>query len=231
MRFKNLKGRKYISGYDTFLRHRCLSKLIEKFNPSTILDVGGESALNLFVSGSKVYTANVKNADIVCSGTVLPVKTNSIDVAVSADTLEHLHKSKRVEFCNELYRVSRRGFILCAPLGTDEHISFEKSILVSHKLYGTTSSYLTQHVEFGLPSPEEVADIVKDFEGNVFYQGDFRTIKQAGNRLSTYVQMAANTVRNIISEISWSHDKYLEERFHPYTNRFFILVNKSNKSG
>lgn len=122
MKFKKLPGRKYITGFDTFIRHRIMAALAYKFNPRTILDVGGEGMLKLFLPQIQITTANVKSSDICYSSDKLPLNGNSFDLAVSLDTIEHLPKNKRKKFLLELYRVSRKGFILCAPFGTPEHL-------------------------------------------------------------------------------------------------------------
>lgn len=228
MRFRNLPGRKYALGLDTFIRHRLLASLASKFNPKTILDVGGEGVLKLYLPKVQIVTANLKAADICYSGDRLPVMDNSFDVVVSLDTMEHLPKHKRTPFLSELHRVGRKGFILCAPLGTSEHLAYEKEILSLGVLDDDSFTYLTEHVQFGLPIPEEVHEMAKMFSGKLFYQGDFRKVRPVTNRsvYMGYYGLLVQTISNMLIDVFWQEFKYLMANFTPYTNRFFLIANK-----
>lgn len=219
---------KYIAGFDTFIRHRIVAALACKFNPGTILDVGGEGMLKLFLPQVQISIANVKKADIVYSGDKLPVNDNSFDLAVSLDTVEHLPKNKRKKFLLELYRVSRKGFILCAPFGTPEHLSYEKKVLESEVLSGDSHAYLAEHVKYGLPVPAEVSEMAGLFSAQVFYQGDFREVGNCKNRFMAYYGLFVQTIRNIFVDMFWQDNKYLRTNYEPYTNRFFLIAGKRN---
>jgi len=225
MRFNGLPGRKYIAGCDTFIRHRIVAALACKFSPRTILDVGGEGMLKLFLPRVQITTANVKSGDISYSGDKLPLNGNSFDVVVSLDTIEHLPKHERADFAQELYRVSKKAFILCAPLGTAEHLAYEKKILDSRKVSEHSNTYLAEHVKYGLPTPDEVSEMVRLFSAHVFYQGDFRKVKPSENRYM-YFQLLAQTAGNMLVDAFWRDSKYLKSSFTPYTNRFFLIANK-----
>jgi ubiquinone/menaquinone biosynthesis C-methylase UbiE len=225
LRFNGLPGRRYILGSDTFIRHRLIVALVRKFNPITILDVGGEGMLKLFLPRVQVTAANVKSADICYSGDELPLNDNSFDLVVSLDTIEHLPNHKRKDFLYELYRVSRKGFILCAPLGTPEHVAYEKKILDSRKVSEHSNPYLAEHVKYGLPTPGEVSEMVRLLSAQVFYQGDFRKVKPSENRYM-YFQLLAQTAGNILVDAFWQDSKYYRSSFTQYTNRFFLIANK-----
>jgi ubiquinone/menaquinone biosynthesis C-methylase UbiE len=197
-----------------------------ELQPRTILDVGGEGMLRLFLPQIQITNANVKNADIVYAGDKLPVNDNSFELVVSLDTIEHLPNHKRTDFLYELYRVSRKGFILCAPLGTAEHLAYEKEILNSGILDGDSFAYLSEHGKFGLPSPNEVSEMAKEFSAKVFYQGDFRKVRPSGNRY-TYYDLLVQTVSNTLIDAFWQDSKYLKPSFTQYTNRFFLIANKT----
>jgi hypothetical protein len=225
LRFVGLPGRKYIAGFDTFVRHRCLASMAMEFHPGTILDVGGEGMLRLFLPQIQITTANVKNADIVYAGDKLPVNDKSFELVVSLDTIEHLPNNKRKYFLLELYRVSEKGFIICAPFGTPEHLAYEMDLLSSGNLSSESYQYLTEHVEYGLPRPEEVSEMAKLFSAKVFYQGDFRKVRPSGNRY-TYYDLLVKTVSNTLIDAFWQDSKYLQSSFTSYTNRFFLIANK-----
>jgi len=187
-------------GPDTFIRHLCLSHLSVAFSLSTILDVGGEGFLQQFVR-ARVTSVNVKAADVRYSGVLLPFKDSSFDVVVSCDTLEHIAKQGRERFVSELVRVSRKGVVLCAPLGTVEHIEAEKTVAQSNGLDPQVRAYLEEHIAFGLPTPEEVTGYAARFNGRVWYQGDFRKVsgRQYGG-LFRYLAALNLAVSNVITD-------------------------------
>ncbi len=198
-----------------------------EFQPSTILDVGGEGMLKLFLPRIRIVTANVKEADIYYSGNRLPLMDSSFDIVVSLDTVEHLPKNNRTSFLSELYRVAKKGFILCAPFGTPEHLAYEKEILNSGMLDGDSFAYLSEHAKFGLPSPNEVSEMVKQFSAKVFYQGDFRKVRPSGKRYTHY-DLLVQTVSNALTDAFWQDGKHLKSSFTQCTNRFFLTANKTN---
>ena len=102
-----------------------MGALLQEFHPQKILDVGGEGFLPYFIDAT-VVSVNVKDREILYNGERLPFEDSSFDAVVSLDTLEHLPKGRRVEFCTEMVRVARDVVILSAPLGTPEHVEFEK---------------------------------------------------------------------------------------------------------
>jgi hypothetical protein len=226
VRYSSLSVRKYISGFDTFIRHRIVAALACKFNPKTILDVGGEGMLKLFLPEIRITTANIKKADIVYPGDKLPVNVNSFDLVVSLDTIEHLPENKRKDFLLELYKVSKKGFIICAPFGTPEHLTYEKDILSSGKLSGESYEYLAEHVEYGLPAPAEVSEMARLFSAQVFYQGDFRKASSSKNGFMVYYGLLVQTFKNMVIDMFWHENKYLRMNYEPCTNRFFLIANK-----
>lgn len=229
MNFRNLPVRKYISGFDTFIRHRLVAELTDQFSPATILDVGGEGALRFFVPEVEITTANIKEADICYTGGRLPLSDGSFDLVVSLDTVEHLPRERRREFMTDLFRVSRKGIIVCAPLGTPEHSAYEKKVLDSGMLSGPSRDYLSQHASFGLPTAAEVSQIAALFKASIHYQGDFREIKPGRSRseISAYLSLICQAVNNMLINSLWDPKKHLKDSFCPYTNRFFLVARKN----
>ena len=218
--------KKYLCGFDTFIRHCCIADLAKDFNPGAILDVGGEGFLASFIK-VPLINVNVKSADVQYAGVLLPFKENAIDVVVSCDTLEHLAKKDRFVFISELLRVSRKGVVLCAPLGTPEHIEAEKTIVKEYQLDKEVKHYLEEHIFQGLPTPAEVKEIGCHFSCRIFFQGDFRTVTNgASGRLTAYLKAAKQACSNGLTELFWNRKKHLSNSHTHFTNRFFLVVHK-----
>jgi hypothetical protein len=223
---KHLPGKKYIAGTDTFIRHRSVAALLEGFNPATVIDYGGEGFLNNFVGCARVTTANVKeSANILCIDDSLPFDDDSFDVSVCIDTLEHLPRENRLKLLKELMRVARRAIVVCAPLGPGERMCYEERLLASGMLWGEMQSYLAEHVKYGLPTPNEVRELREILSANVFYQGDFRRVRRV-RKAFAYSLLALQILGNMLLDISWGWSNKFQDRYNPYTNRFFLVVKK-----
>jgi hypothetical protein len=223
---KHLPGKKYIVGSDTFIRHRSVAALLERFKPETVIDFGGEGFLNNFVGCARVTSANVKEGvDILCIGDLLPIDDDSFDVSVCIDTLEHLPREGRLKLLKELMRVARRAVIVCAPLGTGERMCYEKKLLASGVLWGEMQSYLAEHVKYGLPTPNEVRELSEIFSANVLYEGDFRKVRRV-RKAFAYSLLALQILGNMLLDISWKWSKKFQDRYNPYTDRFFLVADK-----
>ena len=163
--------RKYIVGPDSFNRHSIAAKLGSNLGGATALDVGGEGSLAWHMKQYKVTTTNINNGEIISSGYSLPFTDNAFDIAVSLDTIEHVEKNNRPAFLTEMNRVAKLGFIICAPLGTEAHIAYEKQIALNGDLDPDCLAYLKQHIEYGLPTPDEIQVWARSFNGDLYYEG------------------------------------------------------------
>jgi len=103
-----------------------------------------------------------KNAwRVSADGCRLPFATQSFDVVVSLDTLEHLPVSLRPVFMEELKRVAKQGVILTCPVqsadgqfrggDTDQQL-----ITMYRKKQRPVPGWLEEHLRFGHPTPEEI---------------------------------------------------------------------------
>lgn len=220
--------KKYVCGWDTFIRHASLADLSRRFNPQKILDVGGEGYSRLFFT-APVISVNVHAADVRYAGSALPFKDKSFDLVISCDTLEHLPKIARMSFCEELMRVCRKGVVLCAPFGTPEHIAEERKSADDGRIPETVRRYLREHICYGLPTADEIAEFRDWFHANVHFQGDFRDVK--GIRTNGWISFPALMwiiLKNFLADMFWAQEKHLTSVCGPYTNRFFLVIEKSN---
>ena len=219
--------RQLVCGRDTFIRHLCVRELLRQMDVKTVIDVGGEGRLGLFIRNARVSTANVhkgEGIDHLISGKTMPFADASFDAAVSVDTLEHLPGEARPHFIEEMFRVSRIGIIVCAPLGTPQHNQYEKQLLVNGVVADADAKYLQEHVDNGLPTPDEVASLASKYHGSLLYQGDFRGhVRGFKHRIYNLIR---NLITNLGSAIFWNKDKILNTKHTPYTNRFFLVAFK-----
>jgi len=220
--------RQLATGRDTFTRHLCVSELLRRIGAKTVIDIGGEGRLKIFTGNAKVSSANItagRGVDHIIKGSELPFEDGSFDAAVSVDTLEHISREARSRFIGEMHRIAKKGLVLCAPLGTIEHISYEKQLLESGNLSGRDAEYLKEHVMNGLPTPEELIMVASKYNGKLFYQGDFRGLGVVKKGRAGIV--AGNIMGNLATILFWNNARHLKAEFTPHTNRFYFVVNKS----
>jgi len=91
------------------------------FRPESVLEVGigsGLVAASLRAAGVKVSTLDLKpdhSPDYVGSVLDMPVESESVDVAVCCQVLEHLDFQDFSKALRELRRVARKGLVLSLP--------------------------------------------------------------------------------------------------------------------
>ena len=217
--------RKYIVGSDSFNRHSIAAILCGNYGGATVLDVGGEGSLAWHMKKHKVTTTNVNNGEIFSSGYFLPFTDNAFDIAVSSDTIEHVEKNNRPAFLSEMNRVSKLGFIICAPLGTEAHIAFEKQMALKGELDPDCLAYLKQHIEYGLPTPEEIREWARLFNGDLCYEGYYDE-GGAPKYQSKYLAALKNIIKNISYERGMLKSCGLSKTYEDGTNRFFMTAGK-----
>lgn len=165
--------RRFFIGYDTYERHRLVASLIDR-QATGILDVGGSGVLAAFTH-IPVTVTNLSEGDVHSNALYLPFAGGSFDVVTSLDVLEHIPRHDRPQFIKELMRVAKLQVVLCAPYGSPEHIRCEKRVLEELAKKGRSDSMLAEHVDYGLPTPQEVLKYLPDnLPRNIHFTGDFR---------------------------------------------------------
>lgn len=232
---------KYLIPYDVFERHKFIAKFITA--DDKVLDVGGGiDTLSRFVPNSNVKVINVagseelknnKDNNLYYDGKHLPFKSDSFDVLTAVDVLEHIPASQRGPFIKELLRVSKKKIIISAPLGTDNHIKYEKKLLVELKNESKKVKYLSEHIKEGLPTLGEIKSLAMGYKYKLFFSGDLRVVEflfmlhekeLANNKLNRffyYLKVIINTVFNIVGFKFLTNLKYSEN-----INRFYLYIEK-----
>ncbi len=169
--FKTLKMYKLFLPYDIYERHKKVASFIERND--TVVDIGGElNHLSQFVKPKKLIVANLKTGDVIISKSKLPFTDSSFEVVCAIDVLEHIPKSKRGQFAKSLISVASKKVIMSFPIATSRHNQYEKETLEWLRSKGKNVQYLKEHVEFGLPSNDEIKRIVTGKTVEIFYSGN-----------------------------------------------------------
>lgn len=145
--------RTYFLPPDVFLRHQLVVGVVQQ--QATILDVGGSlGELKKFLPFATITTADVvSGADVIYDGEKLPLSSNSCDVVVSVDTVEHISPLKRKAFVRELLRVASKKVVIIAPYASVAHESYEQHLLNQFaKQRKQIPRYLREHRVHGLIS-------------------------------------------------------------------------------
>lgn len=87
----------------------------------------------------------------------LPFKSNSYDIVISVDSLEHVPPKSRRSFVSELFRVSGAKVVLAFPTGDESTAQDTLLYNFSKESCRPIHRYFEEHLEYGLPD-------IKDFE-------------------------------------------------------------------
>lgn len=86
----------------------------------------------------------------------LPFASDSFDIALSVDVLEHLPPESRAQTIDELFRVAKSLVILAIPIGK---IAFHQDKHLDHAFrskFGSRFPFLKEHLRYGLPEDSQV---------------------------------------------------------------------------
>ncbi len=170
--------------FDQYGRYKLLADAVEVFRTALaasnlrIIDVGGYQhderfgerlPLQLFLPNDEVEALDTVASSLPHyhqgDGTAMPFEDGAFDLAVSADTLEHIPPTKRQQFVHEMLRVSRHGIVLVAPFFSHETELAERVLyqfMVTELRYH--HPFLREHREYGLPQLAEVEQWCRDLE-------------------------------------------------------------------
>jgi hypothetical protein len=216
---------------DKWERLHVLAQLVG--SARSVLDVGGRGGeLAMLLPLSEVMSTNLREpADIVYEGDQLPFADRSFEAVTSSDVIEHLPAEQRQAHVDELVRVARYRVIIGCPLGTAEHAASEQRIAQDLRdRYGLRLDFLEEHLEYGLPTEEELRALVgsaaPEATVRLHYHADFR----AGEAM-LLEGVAARWGHDPKAVVRLLRDSYftrrsleLSDRSTPTTNRIYAVV-------
>ena len=229
----------FLQPRDTYERHWVAARELRRAGVRSVLDVGGEGLLGRFLPGATCVSANTNPpTDVLYDGAVLPFPDGAFEAAVSLDTLEHVPPADRQAFCGELLRVARRLVVLAAPYGSELHSRLELQALEAYRqARGRDHEYLRQHVDNGLPTEQEVRDLLRGTTLRLAYSGDcaaeyerfVRNLKRESGRREG--SSLAGTFVSILRNAHLRRRYPLADVAAETTNRMYIFVALGNHAG
>lgn len=223
---------KAILPYDVYERHRKISEFIT--DDETVLDVGGElNHLSQFINPKKIVVANLDTGDVIINKDELPFKKNSFDIVCAIDVLEHIPKIQRENFIKNLILIARKKVLVSFPLGTMEHISYEKQMHDYLRKKGVNVAYLKEHIKYGLPQKEDLDHFSKGFKHTHLFSGNLRMNEylfklflfdpkiKFVRKIVYYLKLMFNLLTNQIFYLCLSNKPYSS-----LVNRAYIIIFK-----
>ena len=102
---------------------------------------------------------------IRCRPEGLPFRDDAFGVVLCLDVLEHVPAAERAGFVQELARVAAERVILACP--SSEAQAIDDLLVTTFQTAGTAlPSWLTEHYDCGLPTPDEIAEACAGVEAS-----------------------------------------------------------------
>ncbi len=175
--------------FDQFQRYKNAQLIIDNIRENDeslkILEVGANAHQNLekFLPNDDIIYLDIelpeelKNSEKYIQGDASDMKfdDNEFDVVVALDVFEHIIPERRDAFISELYRVSKKAFIICAPFSSEEVVVAENNCNNIFKMFfGINYIWLEEHKNLELPSFEKLINYldVKNIGFEQFSHGD-----------------------------------------------------------
>ncbi len=176
--------------FDLRQRYRMTSELVEAVRirkPLRILDAGSrEGFLRHYLPEDVIINLDLEffpgDSFLVGNLLHLPFASGAFDLSLSLDVLEHIEPGRRLDFLDEMARVSRDYFIIGAPFHDEKVAEAEK---LANDFYlqatGRENQFLAEHFRFGLPALEEVTSWIA--------RRDYRAVILPNNYLPFWLVM------------------------------------------
>ena len=92
----------------------------------------------------------------------IPFGSNSFDIIICIDVLEHLPKNKRQTAIDELLRVGKKYVFIGVPCGKE---SLNQDLLLDKlykKVFSKPFPFLQEHLKYGLPEEKQITQSIKE---------------------------------------------------------------------
>lgn len=233
--------------FDQYQRYKNAQIIINKMRKEgekfTVLEVGANEHKNLekFLPDDKIIYMDIHLSEermkdeqyILGDATNMDFVDDSFDIIVALDVYEHIPEEKRRAFINEISRVSKIGFVICAPFDNENGAvgAAEKRMSEAYRvMYGIPHPWLIEHIENGLPSFANTEKLLKECNVNhiIFNHGDLTIWEKM-----MYMQIMADSDKNLASYFDTVSDYYINNIFSvDYSDnayRKFIVGDKENR--
>ncbi len=150
---------------DIFIRYlpilHIADAIRQKDEQLEILDVGGANGIAAeLLEKDSVIIADLAAFEhenmVIADAARLPFVDDTFDIAISIDTLEHIHPTSREKVMEEVLRVCIRGALLVFPYNHTQIVKAERKILEFQDHLGIDARFLHEHEEYGLVKISQV---------------------------------------------------------------------------
>ena len=210
--------------FDQYQRYRLVADLIERVREGKrsmrVLDVGGRTGLlRGFLPRDRVELVDLESSEVnglvMGDGSRLPFASESFDVVVSFDTLEHIPPRRRTAFVEESWRVAKSYVIHAGPYQTKRVADAEARLrgFLTDKLE-LQHRYLEEHHDHGLPKRGDVEGQLSQLGGEVMSVGHANVERWLGLMcLSMYMDRDA-PLRGLAAEFHRFYNEALYTHDH-----------------
>lgn len=217
--------------FDQYQRYRAITQIADAVRPGihhsplTVVDVGGffrtrlgQSILPLarflpqdWVAAVDLVAEYLDNY-AVASGMALPFSDAAFDMVVTCDTLEHITPDSREDFILELLRVARYCAVTIAPFDSEGNRRAEQLLHSYMTSQGAFNRQLQEHLRNGLPSLEDLRELLSRHELAFFEFAD-------GYLPNWLAMMLVKHTPGLTLDLQLSLDRWYNKHFTPHDRR------------
>lgn len=99
---------------------------------------------------------------VYLKGTKLPFSDKSYDCVICVDMLEHVANDERQSVIEEMLRVTKKRLFIAVPCGKSSEEQDKELDILYRKERGEPYRFLTEHVENGLPTKDDIEAYIKN---------------------------------------------------------------------
>lgn len=174
--------------FDVYTRNTLAAQSIELIvkhlkHPLKVLDFGGRSGeFEAFIPGQELSVIDIREPEtatdqqllqqgryFVSSGIQTDLAAHTYDLATAFEVLEHVSPADRQPFLKEMWRVSKVGIIVSAPVDSPLNDAAERSLnSFFQRLTGESHPWLSEHLDNRpLPEAKVIEGYLKDLGASV----------------------------------------------------------------